>query len=193
MLAAGRSERMGDRNKLLLPWDGRTVLEASLDPFCALPFREVVVVTGYENERVEEILAGFPVRLVRNDDYEQGLSASIRAGVAAAVNGIEGEPGGYLFALGDMPMIRSETVRCICQVFLNCPSPSILRPSYHGRGGHPVLFSDSFRTELLELRGDAGAQPILKKHRAALFEVGVDDPGVVVDLDTPESYDLARE
>lgn len=190
MLAAGRSDRMGERNKLLLSWGQKTVLEASLAPFCALPFGEIVVVTGYEHDRIAEMLAAYPVRLVRNDEYRQGLSASIRAGVAAAT-----QPGAFLFGLGDMPMIRADSVRRVCEAFLTRTQPSIVRPVYDGRGGHPVLLSRDYdyEAELLQQEGDAGARAILQRHRDALFEVKVDDAGIVTDFDTTDDYASARK
>ena len=84
VLAAGRSTRMQERNKLLLPWGEKRIVEVVVETLAGAPLTEVVVVTGHQHAAVEEALRDCAVRLVHNPHYAEGLSTSIRAGVEAA-------------------------------------------------------------------------------------------------------------
>jgi molybdenum cofactor cytidylyltransferase len=104
VLAAGRSRRMAPRNKLLVPdADGTPMVARVVDQVLASGVRPVLVVTGHERERLMEALAGRPVQFVHAEDYAEGLSASLKAGVAA----VPPEAEGVLIALGDMPLVSA--------------------------------------------------------------------------------------
>ena len=185
VLAAGRSSRMEGTNKLLLPWKGRCVLQVVVERICEVGLGEVIVVTGHQRAAVEEKLTHYPVRLVHNPDFAEGMAASIRVGVEAAV----GEQG-YLFALGDMPQIASKTMLKVAEALKS--SETIAVPVRDGRRGHPVAIGIAYRAALLALTGDRGARPVLAKNAANVVEVPVEDEGIFVDVDTQESYRAAR-
>lgn len=185
VLAAGRSSRMEDTNKLLLPWKEQSVLQVVVEQVCEVGLGEVVVVTGHQRTEVEEALSRYPVRLVHNPKFAEGMATSIRVGVEAAV----GEQG-YLFALGDMPQIASTTMLKVVEALKS--SETIAVPVSNGRRGHPVAIGSAYRDALLALIGDRGARPVLKKNAASVVEVPVEDEGIFVDVDTRESYRAAR-
>src|SRR5262249_22248058 len=83
VLAAGRSTRMGGPNKLLAEIRGRPLVRITVETALASRADPVIVVTGHERDRVEQALAGLDVRLVHNPDYADGLSTSLKAGIAA--------------------------------------------------------------------------------------------------------------
>src|SRR5260370_42256837 len=80
LLAAGKSERMG-AFKQLLPIDGKTFVEACADNLLASRAGEAIVVTGYNQAAVRAALAGRPLRIVNNPDYETGMGAAISSDV----------------------------------------------------------------------------------------------------------------
>jgi len=176
---------MEGANKLLLPWQGRGVLQVVVERVCAVGLGEVVVVTGHQRAEVEEALSRYPVRLVHNPHFADGMAGSIRVGVAAAV----GEQG-YLFALGDMPQIAGETLLKVAEALKSCETLAV--PVCDGRRGHPVAIGSAHRDALLALTGDRGARPILAKNAAHIVEVPVADAGIFVDVDTRASYRAAR-
>ena len=184
VLAAGRSTRMQEKNKLLLPWGDRLIVQAVVEVLLSVSLVEVVVVVGHQREEVGWALADYPVRLVDNPGYVQGLSTSIACGVEAA----RGDAGGYLFALGDMPQVRLQTLRLLCRAFLAGPTGAIALPTLQGRRGNPVVFAGAYRAELLRLEGDRGAKPLVQKYADKVIEVRVEDAGILVDVDTPEVY-----
>ena len=184
VLAAGRSTRMQEKNKLLLPWGDRLIVQVVVEALLRVSFAEVVVVVGHQREQVGWALADYPVRLVHNPGYAQGLSTSIACGVEAA----RGDVGGYLFALGDMPRVKPQTIDELCRVFSMGAAGAIALPTLQGRRGNPVVFAGAYRAELLRLEGDRGAKPLVQKYADKVIEVGVEDAGILVDVDTPEVY-----
>ncbi|CAN0250590.1 unnamed protein product, partial [Phaeothamnion confervicola] len=83
VLAAGRSSRMGPRNKLLEDLDGRIIVRATVESALASRARPIIVVTGHQYEAVGEALAGLDVRIIRNRDFATGMASSLKAGLAA--------------------------------------------------------------------------------------------------------------
>ena len=185
VLAAGSSSRMEGANKLLLPWQKQCVLQVAVERICEVGLSEVIVVTGHQRTEVEEALSRYPVRLVHNPDFAEGMASSIRVGVEAAV----GEQG-YLFTLGDMPQITGKTMLKVAEALKS--RETIAVPVCNGRRGHPVAIGSAYREGLLALTGDQGARPVLAKNAVSVVEVPVEDEGIFVDVDTPESYRAAR-
>ena len=180
---------MGAENKLLLPWGDKPVLEVVVNALVGAPLHEVVVVVGHEAETVAAVLEPYPVRVVTNDDFAAGMSASLRAGVEA----VDAAADGYLFALGDMPGVTAGLVDLLCRRFNEAGESAILLPVNEGRRGHPVIFASRYRPELLALAGDRGARSVVERHPGCVVEVPVSAAGILADVDTPEEYRKLRE
>ena len=188
VLAAGRSARMGEANKLLLDLGSEPVLARTLRQVQACGFEDAIVVTGHEAEEVESLARCAGFRTTQAEAWREGLGASLRAGVAAA--GVEVD--GYVIVLGDMPLVQPDTVKRLVETFAAADRP-IVRPIRQKQPGHPVLFHRVYRDELLALRGDEGAQAVVLRHRDRLHLVETDDAGVVLDADTPEALQTLRD
>ncbi|MGD8614887.1 MAG: nucleotidyltransferase family protein [Gammaproteobacteria bacterium] len=183
LLAAGRGERF-DRpgNKLLAPLaDGRPVGVAALSNMRAAGI-EVYAVVAAPDDRLAASLASQAVRLVVNPDAGNGMGSSLACGIAAAAHAQA-----WVVGLADMPWIRSSTVRAVIDALRG--GAVLAAPRYRGRRGHPVGFGTPFRAALLALGGRSGARALLEQHRAELKLVDVDDPGILVDIDTPGDLD----
>ena len=188
VLAAGRSSRMAPVNKLLMPLGDRpiirhvvqTAIEAGLDP--------VTVVSGYDREAVRTALAGLSVRIVDNDDYEEGLASSIRAGVAAIAADVDAA----LFLLGDMPLVTPRHLRPLLAAFAPAKGHSICIPTYGTRRGNPVLWSSQHFPRLLKLSGDQGARGLFGDLADQILEVDMPDDAVLFDIDTEAALDAVR-
>jgi molybdenum cofactor cytidylyltransferase len=166
---------MGGPNKLLLPYDGTTVVGAVVQTLleCGL---DVVVVTGRDAEDVAHSVA--PARTVFNASFAGGLGTSIAAGVAQVP-----EESAVLIALGDMPSLRKDVVESLLD---RASRDTIVVPRYQEtpeEPGHPVLFGQSFRAALLQLNGDKGARAVIESNAASV--VILDLPGALPDLDAP--------
>lgn len=179
--AAGRSERMGAGNKLLLPLGRRSLLEHVVVAALSTHPYEVIVVTGPQREQVETALRDHPVRFVHNPEYDEGMAASLRTGIRAASS----RTVGFAILLGDLPFIRSSTIEHLC----TCLAPGrIVLPRFEGRQGHPVVFAARYRADLLSLSGDVGARRVILSHPEAALIVDTDDPGILFDIDTMADY-----
>jgi molybdenum cofactor cytidylyltransferase len=186
VLAAGQSRRMGAVNKLLIAIDGKPMLRHAVDAVLAAGIAPVVVVTGHEHTAIETALAGLPVAFAANPDYAQGLSTSLRHGLAALPEGIDGA----LVVLGDMPRVEPAELRTIVGAFSPNEGRAIVVPTRHGKRGNPVLWGRQFFAEMQELGGDVGARHLIGAYPEAVAEVEMAGDGVLTDIDTPQA--LAR-
>ena len=107
VLAAGLSKRMGKANKMLLPYKGKPVIAVTVDNIVAAGVSDIVVVTGFEQEKIQEVLNTRPVRIMSNPDYEKGMTTSIQKGIAHA------KGNGYMICLGDMIHIMPGNTHCL--------------------------------------------------------------------------------
>lgn len=139
---------------------------------------QVVAVVAKGDEHLSTLLSRAGCSVVAVAGSRQGMGSSIAAGVSASL-----DAAGWMIALGDMPAIAPET-------YLNLVSAmnagaSATAPYYRGQRGHPVGFGPSLRDTLLALRGDVGARAILTRVGDALVRLNVEDPGVLIDIDSP--------
>ncbi|MBO1074452.1 NTP transferase domain-containing protein [Roseomonas marmotae] len=184
VLAAGRSSRMAPLNKLLVrDAEGRPMVARVVDNILASGARPVVVVTGHERQQVEAALAGKAVTLVPAEDFASGLSASLKAGLAALPPQAEG----VVICLGDMPLVPGAAIDRMLAAFDPEEGRAIVQPSYQGRPGNPVLWSREFLPEMMALTGDTGARRLLVRHAERVAEVEMPDDAVLRDFDTPEA------
>ncbi len=149
MLAAGRSTRMGGANKLTAEIGGKPLVRTVAEQALASRARPVIVVTGHQRERVEAALAGLPVQFVHNPDYEQGLSTSLKAGIAALPSDVDGA----VICLGDMPQVSAALIDRLIEAFDPERGALIVVPTVDGKRGNPVLWSRRFFPDLSALAG----------------------------------------
>ena len=183
ILAAGRSTRMRGPNKLLSDIDGAPLVRRVAEAVTNAGLADTVVVTGHEREKVESTLAGLPLRFVVNRGYADGLSTSLKAGVAALGPGIDGA----LVCLGDMPEIGPALIARLVGAFVPGKGRDIVIPVRGGRRGNPVLIGRRHFAAIKKLGGDVGARELIQARADAVIEVEVGDDGAFVDLDTPEA------
>jgi molybdenum cofactor cytidylyltransferase len=200
LLAAGGSTRMR-RPKLLLPWgEGlqQTVIGASLGALLGAPVEWIGLVTGALGESVgrrartayrlwvppEGAERPF-LRVIHNPAWQEGMRRSIVTGLAT----LPPHLAGVFIALGDMPAVPPKAYERLAEAFAQGPE-RIYRAAYQGRPGHPVLFPRALVTEITP-SGDEGLRSVLLQHREQVRLVECEDSGVLLDLDTPETYRAA--
>jgi molybdenum cofactor cytidylyltransferase len=193
VLAAGMSSRMG-RPKMILPWDGATVLARVLETLAAAMGDRpaaAVVVTGGDEEAVraevsrvaQRLAARMSVACARNPDFRNGeMIDSMRVGLRS----LPAEAEVALLALGDQPQLSVEAARAVIEAAERSASPIVV-PACGGRRGHPWAVA---RPLWDELRRAKTARDFLEPRRAEIEECPA-DATVLKDLDSPEDY--ARE
>lgn len=178
LLAAGTSDRYGDRNKLLAARGADPLVRHAARTLVAAPVDPVVAVVGHEADRVSAALGGLDVDTVHNEAYASGQASSVRAGVGA----VRDRADAVVVALGDMPAVATETVELLVDAHAAGVGDA-LAAAHDGRRGNPVCFDGRLFDALTDVTGDVGGRSILLD-RGTLVETG--DPGVRHDVDEPE-------
>lgn len=185
LLAAGRSERMG-QPKQLMDWNGRPLLRHAAEQAIAAGCAPVMAVLGYEAARIRDCLAGLPVEIVENPSWEDGMGTTIRAGIQALA--ARGCPS-VILALADQPLISSATYSRILEAHHKTGRP-IVASSYAGTVGVPVLFARSLYPDLLQLEPTQGCKGVILIHQEDAELIPC--PEAECDVDTPADYERIR-
>jgi len=188
LLAAGKSIRMG-ANKMLAEIDGRPMVARTAQRLLSSHARPIIAVLGNEADAVDRALGKLPVERVRNPDYANGLSTSLKCGLAALPADIDG----VIVCLGDMPLIAGRDLDRLIAAFNPLEGRSIVVPSLRGQRVNPVLLSHQFLAEIMALSGDQGARRLIEEHADLVVEVEMETDGVLTDIDTPEALAQLRE
>jgi xanthine dehydrogenase accessory factor len=184
VLAAGRSRRAGERNKLLQDIDGEPMVRRVARSVVGAALGPVVVVLGHDGVRVREALEGLPVQFVENADHESGMGTSIAAGITAiAAHGV----GAAFVVLGDMPWLQPAQLQALARAHVPATQHLVIvpvaGPPGNTRRGNPVLWPARYFSALQALRGDTGGKGILARAPGAVLELAVEGDGVLVDVD----------
>ena len=185
ILAAGQSRRMGKNNKLLMEINGIPMVRHSVDIILSAQIDDVIVVTGHEQAEIKGALSGLNVSYKHNSLYENGISSSLKVGIA----NVPVKSDGVLICLGDMPLITNDDIKCLIAAFNPSEGRAICVPTYKGKWGNPVLIGKQFFAEIQDLSGDIGARHLISDYPDLVCEVEVESDGVLSDFDVPESFD----
>lgn len=182
VLAAGQSRRFGS-DKRLAELPGRGTLLAATLATLRPHFRDIRVVIGSDDVATTLGIPGDIVTLI-NPDAQRGMGTSLAAGMRAISRASRARAVAVM--LGDMPWVRAATFVAVAQ---RAGEALIVRPSFQGEGGHPVVFGRQFWPALCQLDGDGGARHLLLDNPAAYIEIATADPGVLKDVDEPGTLD----
>jgi molybdenum cofactor cytidylyltransferase len=189
ILAAGRSARMG-RAKQLLRLGENTVLGQTIENGRRSQVDQIVLVLGSSAEAIHQQLPVALIeglRLVINQDFEQGMASSLRAGLSA----VDPQIDAALIVLADQPFVRPQTLDQIADRY-RLANPEIVIPCYKGVRGNPVLFDRSLFAEVMALEGDVGCRAIFSSHAEGIVKLEVEDEGILLDLDNQDDYERLR-
>ncbi|MEA1834117.1 nucleotidyltransferase family protein [Methylobacterium durans] len=183
ILAAGRGTRFGPEPKLLADLDGRPLVRHAAEAALASRLRPVVAILGAHAAGVRAALRDLDLTCAENPDYADGLSTSLKAGLAA----LPGEIAAAVILLGDMPRITGADLDRLADAFADAdPAPAAVVPVHAGRRGNPVLLNlRRLGPALAALSGDRGAGPLLAGRDDVLEVAGT--AGTGFDVDTPEA------
>ena len=189
VLAAGRSTRMGDKNKLLLELEpGIPIVRRVVENIMAAGIDTILVVTGHEGANVERALAGLGCVFLENSRFADGMVGSLKIGFDRAV--ADGAAGVLVF-LGDMPFVERGDIATVLEAVGSDPGRSVL-PLAGGKPGHPVWLPARLGAAVGRLTGDRGARKLIEESGERAVTVAVSNRATI-DLDTPEAFSAAME
>ena len=177
ILAAGESRRMGFP-KALLVYRQETFLETLIGCF-ADHCSPVIVVLGAGSERIRRETKRSAI-FVTNLDYHRGMTSSLQCGLRA----VPASADGVLFTLVDHPSVLPSTLDAL----LASPRPLVRVPRFGGKRGHPIWFSRELISEFLAIPDGGAANAVVRRHTSETDFLDLDDPGIVADIDDPETY-----
>jgi molybdenum cofactor cytidylyltransferase len=183
ILAAGGSTRMGFP-KQLLQFCGETLLRRAALVALGASCQPVVVVTGANAAASRESLREVGVREINNQQWQCGMSSSIRTGIEELIK-VNSEATAAVVMLCDQPLVTTEIIRGLVRAHreANC---SIVASRYGNSYGVPALFGRGHFAELRELNGDEGAKSIIKRHLNQVHLLPF--PDGEIDIDTPDDF-----
>ncbi|WHY03202.1 nucleotidyltransferase family protein [Neobacillus sp. DY30] len=184
VLAAGYSSR-AKAFKMTLPLGQMSVLEQTILKFDGLCSR-VIVVAGFQAEIIQEEIAkissknaySFQIKFVYNENFDQGMFTSIQKGC----NEIKATS--FFITPGDCPLVKKETLQLIAD-----HKGNIVIPSFHYKGGHPIKLLKEVKQKILETDPESNLRVVLNGFEKEY--INVDDPGILMDVDTKEDYQRA--
>jgi molybdenum cofactor cytidylyltransferase len=182
VLAAGQGTRMGGA-KMTASYAGKPLVRHAHDAVAAAGLAPVLTVVGHDAARVSAALAGVDTSFVENPDYAQGMSTSLKAGIAA----LPETAAGAVVLLGDMPLVTPTIVARLVAAFAERPTAKAVVPTAGGQRGNPILIGRRLFPEVMALTGDVGARRLLESAGDDVIEVAIDDGAVLTDVDTPEA------
>ena len=172
------------RDKALLAYRGRTFLEHIVATLRQAGIERVAVVLGHHAEEIRKVVDQSGMEVVINTDYRRGQTSSLQAGIQTLDRaGLEA----VVLCLVDHPAVSANVIRRLITSFQESRAPVVI-PAHRGRNGHPVIIAKALFEELKGLGPSEGANTVIRKYREATQWLAVEDPGVLLDVDDPETY-----
>jgi len=182
ILAAGSSRRMGSQ-KLLLPFGQNTIIGTVIDNVLNSSVDHVMVVLGANQEKILDTIRNLPVQFCHNKEHEKGMLSSVICGIRA----LPQEAVAALIFLGDQPGIPPAVTNSVIDAYME-ELVGIVIPVHNHRRGHPLLVDMKYRKEIEHLDLEEGLRALRHHFPDDVMEVEVDEPGILVDIDTREDY-----
>jgi molybdenum cofactor cytidylyltransferase len=179
VLAAGMSTRFGE-NKMLYPIDDEPMVRRVVNTALSSSVDEVVVVVGFEAEKVKEVLKGLRCRIVENPDYAiGGQSSSVKCGVRH----INEKADAVIILPGDVAFIDATVINKVVEEYRRRKA-KIIVAAHRGKPGHPILFDRSLIPEILTIdEAGYGLKAVVNRHKAEVVYVEANTPNVLLDID----------
>lgn len=181
ILAAGASSRFGAQ-KILLPWNGIPLLYHISSIVLSSSASPVVVVLGNGYEAALETIKDLPLLVVKNENWEQGQSTSLKSGISHLPKDVDA----VIIFLADQPFISKDLIESIISTYQAYPFP-VIAPMVAGKRANPVLFDRSTFEDLLKIQGDRGGRALFDQY--PIHHIPWEDERVLLDIDSPEDLE----
>jgi len=182
LLAAGQSKRMNGENKLTKNLKGLPLVKHSIINILESSIDELIIITGYQNDILEKLInKNKKIKIIFNNDFKSGMASSIKTGI----KNLSQKTQAFFICLGDMPMINKDIYN---ELIKHVNNKEIIIPTYKNQQGNPILFSISMKDEIMNIKGDLGAKEILKKNKEKIFNLAINNQGILKNYNTLNSF-----
>lgn len=182
ILAAGESKRMGSP-KMLLPFNGSTMMECVITNVAKSIVDKIVVVVGAERETLTQLAGKLNVEYCYNENFKEGMLSSVQCGFRYLPSDCKGS----LVFQGDQPLITFDTINAVINGYASSEK-GIVIPVFDKKRGHPILIDMKYRNDIDKLSPDKGLRSLAYRFPADVLEVDTYEPGILRDFDTYEQY-----
>ena len=182
ILAAGESKRMGFP-KMLLPFNGKTMIEEVIANVIESKVDKTMVVLGANRDKLKEHIGNLAVKICYNENYIEGMLSSVKCG-------FRNMPADYKAALvfqGDQPLITPTAINVVIDAYLSSRK-GIVIPVFKEKRGHPLLIDSKYKDEIEKLSSSEGLHSLSRRFSDDVFEVDTNVSGIIRDFDTYEEY-----
>lgn len=173
--------------KPLLTLGGRLIIEVVISLFREAGSSDIIVVVGYQAEKIIPFLEKHGVRWVINEHYEGEMFSSVQIGVKK----LSDNCGAFFLSPADMPLVTPDTLKKLVAAYRE-GGMDVYHPCHGQRRGHPPLISTTLIPSILTFTEPGGMGALLSRCRETSLDVACEDPGILVDLNTPEDYERAQ-
>jgi molybdenum cofactor cytidylyltransferase len=191
--AAGKSSRMG-RSKLALPLGERTILEHVVAVLRQAEVEHILVVVGAHVAELSGLAESAGAYVCIIEALPTGMRGTVEHGLRWLEERFQPHPEDtWLLTPADHPALDASIVPQLESAYAAHPQFSIVLPTYHGRRGHPTLFSWKQVAAIRAWPAELGLNTYVRQHVADTLEVPMNNPSILWDMDTPEDYEWLRQ
>ena len=180
VLAAGESNRFGDKNKLSEMINNKPMINHVLDTlFEIFDYSELIVIVGHERKLIKKLIFNKDIKILENIDYKKGIGTSIALGM----NNLNADIDGVMIIPADMPYINSKDLINLEKKFMELNCVKVVMPKHNYKIGNPVILPRNYFKTLKSLKDDFGARSLIRKKDIITLKTGF---GTIFDIDTKE-------
>ena len=179
LLAAGQSKRMKGKNKLLLKYKRKTLINHVLKSLIKSNVNKIIIVLGYESRKIKKkALRSKKIIFTVNSKYLKGISSSIKCGLKK----ISKKNIGFLIVHADMPLVTKTILNNLCSA-LKSKNKEIFVPVYKKKIGNPLAFKYSMIKSFRKIKGDKGAKKLIRLNKSKVQMIKVNSKSILIDFD----------
>lgn len=182
ILAAGESKRM-KVPKMLLPFNGKTMIEMVIGNVRTSVVNHTLVVLGPYRNEIGNVISNYHVNSCYNERYKEGMFSSVLCGIKNLPEEFES----VLIIPGDQPFIRPEVINRLIAGYRNS-GKGIVMPVYKKKRGHPLLLDSKYRNILKGFHAHEDLRTLSERYPEDVLEITTNSPGILKDFDTKEDY-----
>ena len=186
LLAAGKSERFGEKNKLSEFINGKPLINNILDTLLEIfDTSELTIIVGHEQKIIKNLINNEEIKILENIDYNSGIGTSI----SLAIKNLENDIKGVMIIPADMPYINSKDLMNLENKFWEYDCEKVIIPQYKSKTGNPVILPGIYFDKLKKLKDDFGARSLIAEKDIITLKTGF---GTILDIDTRDELDKAK-